>query len=286
MKRDIQKLKRWCIRKKLQGWNVALICSHARIPRRTFYNWFNAYQKEGWSGLDPKSRRPNTIHRTPGSIVERIIELRKCYHWGPNKIAGYLNNKGINISHDTAYRVICKEGLNNPIDKPRKTWGKRRFHRKKPNELWQCDWKLTNEDRWMVSFLDDYSRFVTGSVVVNYPTTSETIRLLTSILKNYPTPEQILTDRGTQFYAVRGGESRFHMYCRNCGIEHIVASKRRPTTIGKIEAFHKAYEYEYSMFNNHHRFIRYWNYERPHQGIGYLCPAELYFRKSVPDVMG
>jgi hypothetical protein len=24
--------------------------------------------------------------------------------------------------------------------------------------------------------------------------------------------------------------------------------------------------------------VNYWNYERPHQGIGYLYPADVYFR--------
>jgi len=36
---------------------------------------------------------------------------------------------------------------------------------------------------------------------------------------------------------------------------------------GKIEAFHKAYVYEGWMFPSHQGLIRYWNYERPHQGI-------------------
>lgn len=281
MERDIDRLRKWCIRRKLDGWKVTDICSHARIPRPTFYVWWVKYRQDGFNGLEPKSRRPNVIHRTDDSIIVRIVELRKQYNWGPSKIAGYLARNGISISHNTAYRVICKAGLDNPVNGPRKVWGKTRFQRNKPNEMWQCDWKLTSEDMWMVTFLDDYSRFVVGSTVVNYPTTSETVRLLASCIKNHPAPQQILTDRGTQFYAVRGEESRFKGYCRNCGIEHIVASKRRPSTIGKIEAFHKAYEYEYSMFKDHERFIRYWNYERPHQGIGYLMPAELYFGKSV-----
>jgi transposase len=46
----------------------------------------------------------------------------------------------------------------------------------------------------------------------------------------------------------------------------------------KIEAFHKAYDQEACMFKTHQEFIRYWNYQRPHQGIGYLYPADIYFR--------
>jgi hypothetical protein len=49
-------------------------------------------------------------------------------------------------------------------------------------------------------------------------------------------------------------------------------SIRRPSTIGKIEAFHKAYDSQAWMF------IHYWNYQRPHQGIGYLYAVDIYFK--------
>ncbi len=95
---------------------------------------------------------------------------------------------------------------------------------------------------------------------------------------NYGKPDQILTDQGTQFHPARGDLSAFTEFCSGNGIEHIMASIRRPSTIGKIEAFHKAYTYEAWMFKTHQEFIHYWNYQRPHQGIGYLYPADIYFR--------
>ena len=70
-------------------------------------------------------------------------------------------------------------------------------------------------------------------------------------MRQYGKPDQILTDRGTQFYPARGGRSEFTEFCSGNGIEHIVASVRRPSTIGKIEAFHKAYVCESWMFPNH-----------------------------------
>ena len=96
-------------------------------------------------------------------------------------------------------------------------------------------------------------------------------------IAKYGKPEQILTDRGSQFYPARGGQSAFTEFCSGKGIEHIVASVRRPS-IGKIEAFHEAYFCESWMFPTHESFVNYRNYERPHQGIGYLYPADLYFR--------
>ena len=68
--------------------------------------------------------------------------------------------------------------------------------------------------------------------------------LLEECVKLYGGPQQVLTDRGTQFYPARGGVFEFTEFCGGNGIEHIVTSVWRPSTIGKIEAFHKAYVYE------------------------------------------
>jgi putative transposase len=105
--------------------------------------------------------------------------------------------------------------------------------------------------------------------------------LLDRAVKQYGVPGQILTDQGTQFKPARGETSAFDLHCRELGIEHICASVRRPTACGKIEAFHKAYEVESHLFKSHWSFIRYYNYTRPHEGLNYLTPAEIYLNTKV-----
>jgi putative transposase len=137
---------------------------------------------------------------------------------------------------------------------------------------------MTEKDEWMISYLDDHSRYVPGSEIHYDPTGEHAIHLLEECIHQYGKPDQILTDQGTQFHPARGDQSAFTEFCSGNDIQHIIASVRRPSTIGKIEAFHKAYEAEAWMFNTHQEFIYYWNYERPHQGIHYLYPADIYFR--------
>jgi len=168
--------------------------------------------------------------------------------------------------------------MNNPIPKPRRAWRKRRFEREHSNNLWQADFKLIEHDEWIISYLDDHSRFIPGSSIHHNSTAEHAINLLEESVRRYGRPDQILTDRGLQFYPARGGVSEFTEFCTGNGIEHIVASVRRPSTIGKVEAFHKAYVYEAWIYPAHQAFVNYWNYERPHQGIGYLYPADVYFR--------
>jgi len=56
----------------------------------------------------------------------------------------------------TIYRILCKSGLNNhPLIKPRKQRKYIRFERKFPNELWQIDLKvIENEGKWLISIFD------------------------------------------------------------------------------------------------------------------------------------
>lgn len=130
----------------------------------------------------------------------------------------------------------------------------------------------------MISFQDDHSRCVIGSEKVWNATGENAIRLLDGSVRRFSLLGQILTDQGTQLKPARGELSKFAAYCERLGIQHITASKRRPTTIGKIEAFHKAYEKEAHLFKKHWAFIRYYNYTRPHEALDYLTPATVYFR--------
>ena len=203
--------RRWIVRRKLQGWRSREIATALRIDERTVYRWWRVYRKYGWAGLRVRSHRPHMIHRTPQPTVELILQLRQARRWGPCRIEGYLRNyaKQITVSHTTIHKILMKAGLNNPIPNPRRVWGKRRFQRPHSNNLWQADFKLTEQDEWMISFLDDHSRFIPGSRIHHNPTTEHAIQLLKESISQYGKPDQILTDRGTQFYPARGGISEF-----------------------------------------------------------------------------
>ena len=274
----------WIIKRRLQGASVVFICQQAGVSRDTFYRYWRRFQREGWKGLGIRSHRPHRIHRTPHETIDLIIELRKTKGWGPSRIEGYLRQnkpEGFKpIGHNTIYRIIKQAGLNNPLDEPRKTWGKKRFQRTEPNQMWQADWKLTREDEWMITYLDDYSRFIPASEVFSNASTENALAVLEEALDAYGTPQQILTDQGVQFYTWQeDGKTKFTKYLERKDIRHIVASKRRPTTIGKVERFHRSYEQEAWRYPSHMEYIQHYNYERPHQALGYLTPADVYFKE-------
>jgi putative transposase len=126
----------------------------------------------------------------------------------------------------------------------------------------------------MITYLDDYSRFIPASDVFDKANTENILGVLEQAIDEYGKPQQILTDQGTQFYTWQeGGKTQFTKYLERKEIQHIVASKRRPTTIGRVERFNGSYEREAWRFSSHEEYIHHYNYERQHQALKYLTPA-------------
>lgn len=170
------------VRRRLEGWKIDRIAEALRVSEKTVDRWCSIHRKHGWEGLRVKSKTPHTYWKTPQETVELTLRLRREWNWGPCKIEGYLKNYAGEdvtvVGHNTIHRILIKAGLNNPIAYPRKTWGKRRFEPPYSNNLWQSDFKMTDTDEWMISFLDDHSRFVPGSEIHYNPTGEHAIKLL------------------------------------------------------------------------------------------------------------
>jgi transposase InsO family protein len=289
-KRDLEKIRRWCIRRKLEGgWKVTDICKTVHISRMSFYRYWKRYKKEGFDGLKDRSKRPHTIHRTDKKIEQKVVQLRKKYQYCPHKIQGTLANQyKIKIGHMTIYRILCKIGLNNhPISKPRKKRKYIRFERKFPNELWQIDLKvIENEGIWLISIFDDHSRYVLSSIQCIEGTSDKIIYLLKRTIRKYGKPLQILTDHGSQFYNSRSKlQSNFDSFCKEHDIQHIMGRVGKPTTLGKIERWHRTYDVERPRFKRHEQFIKYYNNKRVHMSLNYMTPVHVY-KRGVTHVVG
>ena len=172
--RDIVRLRSWCIRRRGEGASVTKICAAVQTPRRTFYNWWNRYHQRGLEGLKLQSKRPHTIHRTPTQTVDEIKALRQRTSWCPHKIAGYLRTQGRPVGHMTVYRILYSSGLNKPLQTPRVKRTYTRWQRRHSNSLWQCDLKLVDA-KWLITILDDHSRFVTASHIFKEGTAESVI---------------------------------------------------------------------------------------------------------------
>jgi putative transposase len=281
MKRDI---KIHIIRMRLlEGYKDKQIIDELGMPKRTYFYWKSFIRNNNVEKLLIKSRPgPKPKLHIDAKTRNTILNWRKRFGWGPTKIEGHLDvhfNK--HLPHNRIHELLIQEGMNKAIQKPRKTWGRKRWERDHSMSLWQGDWKDVNSPvDPMLTFYDDHSRYVVASRRFAEATTENTIKLLEYAFRRHGTPEQILTDRGTQFWNNKGEDpTEFTQCCINNGVGHIKCSKGRPTTTGKIENFHGRYDEEIWVTNGDHRkFVRYWNRKRPNGAIGFLYPVEVFYR--------
>ena len=93
---------------------------------------------------------------------------------------------------------------------------------------------------WLIAYLDDASRFVTGWRVFPEATSEHSVEVLKDAIGRYGKPASILTDRGTQFYAVEAddrlrGLTAFEKYLIENEIRHVLGRVSHPQTNGKVE---------------------------------------------------
>jgi len=89
------------------SFNVAATCRYYGISRQCYYGWLRRYEADGLEGLKDRSSRPHTSPKvTSAEVIEKILWLRKHYHFGPAKIAMYLARyHDVTISISGVWRI-------------------------------------------------------------------------------------------------------------------------------------------------------------------------------------
>ena len=265
------------------------------VSAHVLYGWKKRYDEEGVDGLADKPRgRQDKGSRLPEVVKKAILMIREAHpEYGCERISDMLGRgPGLGASPGAVLRVIREAGLEVATPEvPRHEDQVRRFERARPNQLWQTDvftFTLKRENRrlYMVAFLDDNSRYVVGYGVYATMTAVLVIEALKAAIGAYGAPEEVLTDNGPQYHTWRG-KSRFGKELERLGIKHILARPRHPQTVGKAERFwgtlwRECVERAVFMDVEDARkrighFIDHYNFQRPHQGIDGLVPADRYF---------
>ena len=113
-----------------QSGNVSKTCRYFGISRETFYDWKRRYAAKGDAGLvNSKPCPENPKLRFPKEIEQKILYLRKNYHFGPERIAWSMQRYfGMKVSAVGVYRVLKRNGLNR-LPKNKRTRSVRSFKR-------------------------------------------------------------------------------------------------------------------------------------------------------------
>lgn len=264
-----------------------------RISRYTLYAWKKRFDEEGPAGLVD---RPREGRKDGLSEVSRraIVSMKKQHpEWGVQRISdSLLRGPGLSASATTVAKVLHESGYES-VEEPTHPHAEepKRFERAKPNQLWQSDifqfWlRRQNRQVYFVAFLDDHSRFI---VTYGLHATNSAAFVIESVragIGHYGPPEEVLTDNGTQYHTWRG-KSAFTKDLERNGVKHILGRPRHPQTTGKIERFWGTLWSEcleravfIDLEDARKRiglFIDHYNFQRPHQGIEGLVPADRFF---------
>ena len=271
------------------------------ISKHTLYAWKHRFETEGPAGLEEKPRGGPTGSRLPEVTRRAILMLKQDNpEWGCERISAMLlRGPALPASPQAVARVLHEAGYELE-EKPthRHPDKVRHFERARPNQLWQTDLftfvlKRQNRRVYLVAFMDDHSRFLVSYGLHASQSSALVLEVLRAGLASYGTPEEILTDNGSQYVTWRG-KSAFSRELEKRGIRQVVASPRHPQTLGKIERFWGTLWREcveaavfVDLGDAQRRiglFIDHYNFQRPHRGVDGLVPADRFFG-AAPEVL-
>jgi transposase InsO family protein len=277
-----------------EGYSVADLADEFGCGKSTAGTWVKLYREHGEQGLyAPGTLKKKVVKPLNSSLKSQIIELKKDDpQRGVRRISDILKRFFmVKASPATVSKVLHEENLIDPPPKKRRKniQKPRRFERTTPNQLWQtdiCCFRLAGKNAYLLGFIDDYSRYIVGMGLYRSQTAANLLEVYRTAAGEYGVPREMLTDNGRQYTNWRG-TTNFEKELKKDRIKHIKSRPHHPMTLGKIERFWKTilneflYRCQFDSFENARErlalWVKYYNYKRPHQGIGSLCPADRYF---------
>lgn len=271
------------------------------LSKHTLYAWKKAFDDLGPAGLMGKPRGAPKGMKLPELTRRTILMLKEANpSWGCQRISDMLlRGPALPASaktvaralHEAGYQLVDESTRPHP-DKPRS------FERARPNQMWQSDLftfvlKRQNRRVYLVVFMDDHSRFIVGYGLHASQSASLVLEVFRAGVASHGTPQEVLTDNGSQYITWRG-KSAFSRELEQRGVAHVVAAPRRPQTLGKVERFWGTLWREcleasvfIDMGDAQKRiglFIDHYNFQRPHQSLDGLVPADRFFG-AAPEVL-
>lgn len=277
--------------------DISLACRRMGVGRSSYHKWWNrlVQGKFKLKALKEKSRRPKRSPRKVDALLEKRIHFFRRKGFGPEMIREYLVREGRSaVSTSTINHVINKRQKGYRKPKPAKLKKhRRRYELAVPGERVQIDvkyspMKVAGSTVYIYVAVDECTRW---RYAWAFPELNDhwTEVFLEQMLRNMPFPIQaVQTDNGQEFtFKHLPGETREHAmeaWCKRTSIFHRLIPPGVKELNGKVERSHRIdADYFYgsapteslAKFNAAlQRWIRLYNTQRPHGGIGFKTPTE------------
>ncbi len=266
------------------------------IPSSTFYKWYKKYLDGGIGALTPGKRAENRVwNKIPQQERNRVVEtaLNK-ESFTCRELAWHITDTQKRyISESSVYRILRERGLitapHHIVLSAANEYKNKTTH---VNEMWQTDFSYFRITGWgnyyMGSVLDDYSRFIIAwdllpKMKAEDARTTVDKAIINAGLSQNRMPK-LLSDNGSCYIA-----QEFRAYLKQMGIKQINGAPCHPQTQGKIERYHRTIKNVILLENYYSpeelqraiaQFVHYYNYERYHESLGNLTPADVYYGRA------
>lgn len=284
------------------GIPVSIIAKETGVHPSSIYDWCRHYHAHGEAWFQTSSTGGRSAAGGNAVIKERITSFKQQNpQFGVKRISQFLRRMFfLPASPEKVRQTLHKAGLMKAMKKAKKNPQKPRFfERATPNQMWQSDiftFRLLGANAYLIGFMDDYSRYMVGLGLYRSQTAEHVLEVYRKAAAEYGVPKEQLTDNGRQ-YANWRGKTRFQMELQKDKVHHIRSTPHHPQTLGKIERFWKTIWDEFlarAQFDGFEAaeervkyWVKYYNHQRPNQGIEGLCPADRFFeiRSEVKAMM-
>ena len=280
---------------------MAELCRQANVSQKTGFKWWRRFRVEGGRGLRDRSRRPHhSPTRTPTRWLNAVRRVRQRHPtWGGKKIYAWLRRRHPHARLPKPRTItdwLQRWGLGRrsarrarrgpPCPRPALTVPRR------PNQVWTVDfkgWFRTGDGQRVdpLTVRDLFSRYLLGIRLLRHRH-QQVYRYFQRLFARHGLPEIIRVDHGPPFAGDGALDwSRLSVWWVSLGIRVEFTGRARPQDNAAHEQMHRVYQVEVArrpaptpaaQQRRTDRWIRHYNWERPHEALGQRVPAEVYRR--------
>jgi transposase InsO family protein len=277
--------------------NVAGVCQHLGVSRKTFYKYLARFLDEGVEGFFPRSRAPLTYPtQTSTRVADAIVRARKELEEdgadnGAISIGWRLEDQAITPvpSRATIHRVLVRRGQVVAQPRKRPKSATRRFEAPFPNAMWQMDafdYVLSSGQTVVVIQVeDDCSRLDLADYAAVSENGADVWAAAQVAIGRHGLPQLMLTDNHSSLNGHRRGfTTDLEDRLRALGVVPISSTPSHPQTTGKNERGHQTLQRwldkrppadDLVQLQTLLEIYRDWyNHRRRHQSLGGLTPQQ------------
>jgi putative transposase len=273
-------------------------CRLCHISRKTGYKWLRRFLAQGRLGLRDRPRRPKrSPRRTSWVWLRRIQRIRRRQqHWGAKKIRAYLRRRFPRRKLPAVRTMtrwlerwrLTRPGRRRPPRGPRVERGQLTEPRCS-NHVWTVDfkgWFRTGDGRRVepLTVRDLFSRYILAIRLLPDQQWWRVRAVFVRLMRRYGRPRIIRADNG---FGSNGpaGLSRLSAWWTALGIRVEFIAPGHPEQNGGHEQMHRMFKAQVVVRVSHrtraqqrrtHRWVRHYNWERPHEALGQRLPGEVY----------